>query len=357
MLQSCGTREGYTLIGEVADADGLVVTLMKVTPDFGPVEINSTVVRRGKFKLRGSVLFPEYCVLYIGDNGPLQFFVENTTLQLDIDIENIQESQVTGSRENDLLIQFYGIMSLFDEKANEIQNQYMTMMLSGELSEDSETDFAEQMETIRLEIVDFMRIFSHENYNSILVALIIESYLSPHVQPEELEKFLLEFDEVNSQSPWVQMIVNNIENAKRFAVGQPFIDLKMSTPTGEQISISDFAGKGSYLLLDFWASWCQPCRLKNPNLVELYNKFKDKGFEIIGISLDADKDEWIKAIEDDGLSWNHISDLAFWQSEAAKSYSITQIPQTILLDKEGNILARGLSINELGEKLAELLEN
>ena len=355
VLQACDSGEGYTITGEVADANGLKVVLMRVTPDLGPVEVNSAVVRNGKFKMTGKVDFPEYSLLSVGDNSPLQFFVENAEIHIIIDLENLQEARISGSAENDLLMQFYGITTLFEEKANEINESYMLMMISGEMDEDEIQDLVAQMEALSVERIDFLRLFTAENSNSVFVAMIVDQILSPHLQYDELERFVEAFDEVNSQSPWVQMLKDKIENSKRFAVGQPYIDLQLPTPDGELLSISDVAGKGAYLLLDFWAAWCQPCRMKNPQLVKLYSTYKDKGFEILGISLDADREQWVQAIEDDELTWNHISDLSFWQSEAAIAYSVTTIPFNILLDKEGNIIAQRLSVNELEEKLAELI--
>ena len=359
MQYSCGSGsgDGFTIVGNVEDADGLKVVLQRVTPE-GPDEMSTTEVKNGKFKITGKVDYPEFCILYIGENGPMQFFVENTEIHLEIDIENMQDSRVTGSRENDLLSQFYDIMAIFDEKANEIQNNYMMLMFSGEeIGEEKENEFAAQFEAIRLEVVDFMSDFAQNNTNSVLVALIIDSYLSPHMEPADLEVYVVDFDEIVSQSPWVQMLVERVEAAKLLALGQPYIDVKLPSPDGEEIAISDLAGKGNYLLLDFWASWCQPCRVVNPQLVKLYDKYKDKGFDILGISLDNDRDAWIQAIEDDKLAWSQISDLSFWQSEAARAYSITSIPHTILLDKDGMIIGRGLSFNEIEEKLEELLGN
>jgi peroxiredoxin len=117
------------------------------------------------------------------------------------------------------------------------------------------------------------------------------------------------------------------------AVGQKYTDLELPDVNGEMMKLSDVAGKG-VLLIDFWAAWCGPCRNANPGIVEIYNEFSDKGFDIIGVSLDRSKEEWLQAIEDDKLTWHHMSDLKFWQSEAAKKYAVAAIPHTVLLDAE-----------------------
>ena len=144
-----------------------------------------------------------------------------------------------------------------------------------------------------------------------------------------------------------------LEALKKTAIGQVAPDIELTTPDGKKVKPSDFRGK--YLLLDFWASWCMPCRRENPNVVRMYKKYKDKGFEILGISLDRDKNKWIQAIKSDGLVWHHGSDLKGWQSEAAKLYGVSSIPNTFLLDKEGRIIAKGLRGPTLEQKLKELL--
>lgn len=137
------------------------------------------------------------------------------------------------------------------------------------------------------------------------------------------------------------------------AIGAVAPDFTQNDLTGKPVSLSSF--RGQYVLLDFWASWCQPCRQENPNIVAAYNAFKDKGFTILGVSLDQDSTAWKKAIADDKLTWNHVSDLKYWENAAAKTYGIRSIPASFLLDKEGKIIAKNLRGEELAAKLAELL--
>jgi peroxiredoxin len=139
------------------------------------------------------------------------------------------------------------------------------------------------------------------------------------------------------------------------AVGRPAPEISLPTPDGTTLNLSDLRGK--IVLIDFWASWCRPCRMENPAVVAAYKKYKDKGFEILGVSLDRDKAQWLGAIEKDGLTWPHVSDLKFWQSEAAKTYSVHSIPYTVLVDAKGNVIAERLRGAALDRKLAELLGN
>jgi len=137
-------------------------------------------------------------------------------------------------------------------------------------------------------------------------------------------------------------------------VGSAAPDFSQATPEGQQLSLSSLRGK--VVLIDFWASWCRPCRMENPNVVRVYNKYKDKGFEILGVSLDKTKDAWTGAIQQDGLTWKHVSDLAFWNNAVAQQYGVSSIPYTILLDRDGKVLAKNLRGPALEAKLAEVLK-
>ncbi len=145
-----------------------------------------------------------------------------------------------------------------------------------------------------------------------------------------------------------------VDLMKSFAIGGTAPDFTQITPDGKEMKLSELRGK--VVLVDFWASWCGPCRRENPNVVKLYNKYKEKGFEILGVSLDNSRDRWLAAIEQDGLTWYHVSDLKGWQNAVAKLYSVSSIPHTILLDAEGKIIARNLRGPALEQKLAELFE-
>ena len=146
--------------------------------------------------------------------------------------------------------------------------------------------------------------------------------------------------------------IEEIEKLRKLAVGSPAPDISLPDPDGNIVKLSSL--KGSYVLIDFWASWCGPCRKENPNVVRLYNQYHDQGFEIFGVSLDRKADDWVKAIKDDGLTWVQVSDLKYFESEAAREYNINAIPATILLDRDGNIIAKNLRGKMLENKLAQL---
>ena len=145
--------------------------------------------------------------------------------------------------------------------------------------------------------------------------------------------------------------------AAKTSIGSTAMDFTQNDKTGKPVSLSAFRGK--YVLVDFWASWCGPCRAENPNVVSAYAKYHPKGFDILSVSLDrpGDKDKWLRAIHADKLDWTHVSDLQFWQNAEAVAYGVGSIPQNFLIDPQGKIIAKGLRGDELEEKLSEIYKD
>ena len=205
---------------------------------------------------------------------------------------------------------------------------------------------------------EFVLGFIDENPNS-LVALSAVQSLNPAEDLEVFEQLAENLTETMPESDYVKKFKTQLidmrskqQAAGRTEIGAEAPEMVLKTPQGETIKLSDFRGKVT--MIDFWAAWCKPCRMENPNVVRVYNKYKEKGFEIFGVSLDQDGQKWVDAIAQDGLTWEHGSELKFWQSSFVPAYSLDGIPMTYLLDANGVIIAKGLRGDQLEQKLKEI---
>jgi thiol-disulfide isomerase/thioredoxin len=175
------------------------------------------------------------------------------------------------------------------------------------------------------------------------------------METEGLEKTLNELDPRLRQLAEYKEMYRIMEHQKEVAVGKPYVDFGLKTPAGEMLRVSDAHGGNNVLLIDFWASWCGPCRRANPELVQLFKEYHEKGLEILGVSLDEDSASWISAIEEDGLLWHQISDLKGWGCEGSALYGVTAIPCSVLVDRDGIIRANDLQGHELREAIDRIL--
>jgi peroxiredoxin len=174
------------------------------------------------------------------------------------------------------------------------------------------------------------------------------------MEPDEIEADIKSLDTNVAKIQIIKDMSSRVKELKNVAVGQKAPDFTLNDVNGTPLSLSSKFGS-KLLLIDFWASWCHPCRMENPNVVKVYNEFHKKGFDVIGVSLDRSKEDWVKAIADDKLTWTHVSDLKYWDNAAAKLYAVNSIPANFLLDENGVIIAKNLREGDLYNKVKEIL--
>jgi thiol-disulfide isomerase/thioredoxin len=228
------------------------------------------------------------------------------------------------------------------EKASQKNDQKKINEIQGKF-EKEERDLISQIKQMLPEMgTSFVAVFAANNF------------LNAQTDLPLLEDLSNRLEQGNSSAKYAQAFIAGIKRIKGISVGDIAPDFTLDSPEGTKVSLSSLRGK--FVLLDFWASWCGPCRRENPNVVRLYEQYKGKNFEIYGVSLDKEKDAWLKAIQDDNLTWVHGSDLKYWSSDVAVKYGINGIPATYLLDQEGRVIAKNLRGNELKKKLEEILK-
>ena len=346
-MTSC-TKKEYTITGTVEDGlfNEKVYMMERVNREF--IHLDSvTLDAKGNFVFTGIQNDPvnRYIVYTDGENDPLfmDFFLENGNIKVKL-TQDPTESSVTGTRINNTYQKFKNKMNAFSLKIRALYEKAA--------DEDQRELAVSEVDKVENEMVKVLEETIRKNISTPFGAYMLSQY-KHYLDYEVIGELLQKLPANLIDDEKMQLLQAQVDAAKATAVGQKFVDFSMSTPDGEPVSLSDYAGKGNIVLVDFWASWCAPCRREMPRLVEMYALYKDKGFEIVGVSLDMDNEDWKKGIEALNITWPQMSDLKYWDSKAGELYSVRSIPFMVLIDRDGTILARGIYGEELQNKLEE----
>lgn len=296
------------------------------------------------FQLTGKLEAPSLLGLTVGDSLKTAVFFGNENVKVMGSVnEKPDEWKFAGSKTQDDFVSFQNIFVPQFEKLNEfVQKTQMG-------DENAKSLLDSSIQKIQNSIDSFIQ----ERPSSPVSVLVILSTIGLTEDVALLEKRANSLTENATNNVLGGHLKKAVIDAKFNAVGSMALDFSQADVNGKQVSLSQY--KGKYVLVDFWASWCGPCRRENHNLVKTFNKFKNKNFTVLGVSLDEDRDKWLAAIKKDELNWTHVSDLKGWQNEVAQKYRITAIPRNFLLNPEGKIIAKDLRGDDLDAKLCEIL--
>ncbi|HRP31033.1 MAG TPA: TlpA disulfide reductase family protein [Agriterribacter sp.] len=366
VLSSCGINKNADKSAKHAPADSNYIVKGKIIGrDTGWVYLSSAQKRfektdsakldNGNFKFTGFATEPQFAQFgIIGEDdsrAPLYLFLEPGTITIEAFADVVEKAKVSGGTSQDDLEKFTISLHPLEAKQEQLMNQYQQVAATGDTTKKQE--IIKRFEEMDAEHKALVAKFVKANPASYVSAVQLALTFGFNPDPKELEPLYNSLEEKIKSSYYGEQIKVVLESAKKAPVGAMAPEFTLNDVTGKPVSLSSF--KGKYTLVEFWASWCAPCRQENPNVIKAYNMYNTKGFEVLGVSLDDEKEDWTKAIKDDKLPWTHVSDLEGWQSAPATLYGVKFVPINFLLDKDGKIIARSLRGEGLIKKLGELL--
>lgn len=350
-LVSCKNKNEFTINGKIENAGNLKKVLLYETDQL----VDSAFLNENsEFKFRRSAPQPEFYTLLAGEKSYLLVAENGDELEFKADLaDSLNTYEVEGSEVSEKIREFNGLNNKYGKVYLDIQEKYNRLTAQRPEARDSVLgvlmpQFQKNMDAFSEEALKF----AEKNKDN-----LAGFYAAGTVDPAKYESQLIKYaEDIKSKFPGnraVQSFVERMESIKTVAVGQPAPDFELPTPDGKNVKLSDF--KGNYVLLDFWASWCGPCRQENPNIVKQYDRFKNENFTILGVSLDDNKEAWLKAIKDDNLTWTHVSELKRWNGQVSNKYKIEAIPASFIIGPDGKIVAKNLRGQELEEYLEKTL--
>jgi len=350
-------EKGYSIAAETEGfEDGITVYVNAVNQSNRPTILDSAIIKKGTFKISLPVV-EDHDFNYLTFKGfssqNVLFLAENHPIKMTIYKDSLRSSIIKGGPENDLFFDYLNKMTTYGKEKQELSNQYQ---IASKLKEAEKAGkLATKIREVNKDENEFRRAIAENNPNSLVAIMALTDLLNLKATPaKQVKKIYASIEDTLKTSRLGKNLDRLIAaSIGKIDIGSEAEDFSAPNPKGEMLSLK--ASMGKITIIDFWASWCKPCRAENPNVVRVYNKYHDKGLNIIGVSLDKNKDHWTKAIDKDNLEWNHVSNLKFWQDPIAKTYGVRSIPATFILDEQGNVIAKNLRGPALETRISELL--
>jgi len=359
--KSGGSGDSYTIEGKINGLETGQAFLLLQTD--GDIDTVATVpIEAGVFNFSGEVEHASMHFIRFGDlPQAAPVFIENAAITITAYVDSLPMIEVTGSASHADLMAYIDDMRAFDAKNMELQTQYQNLMMGAQSGAMDTTGLMGQVNGLIAELnanidakTKFQKQWPLDNLDKAAGAYAAWANRQAQIYtPEEIQDLSTKLSAAQPNAPYAGYIASYLAKINGTQVGATAPDFSLPDPDGKTVSLKDYRGK--YVLIDFWAGWCSPCRAENPNLIAAYETYKGRNFEVLGVSLDREKGYWLQAIEQDALPWTQVSDLKWWRSDVAQLYGIESIPANFLLDPQGKIIARNLRGPALLAELESIL--
>ena len=358
LLSSCGSQENqFELIGKADVANGTKIYVLQADQNNQPYIKDSTTVQSNNFKFQGISSTPQISYIQVeGVNGYVLAILENGDIKADLFKDSISKSKVYGTKSNDDFIKYKSETKFLVDDMNNISYEAQDAIMTGDVTTAMELE--KEYNSKEREVMLYEWDFIVDNLDSYMSALLLEVFM---IENKVNKDSIIDVYESFSNRIKVSDVGKNIADLLSqfedpIELGEIAPDFTAPSIDGSNVTLSAELKKNKVTLVDFWAAWCRPCRVENPNLVRLYKKYNEEGFNIIGVSLDRTKEQWEQAVIDDNLPWIQVSNLNFWNDPIARRYSIRAIPQSYLLNKDGLVMGKNLRGQDLEARISAMLK-